>query len=322
MRIAVFGTGGVGGYFGARLAKSGQDVWFIARGNHLRAIEKNGLKVESAGGDFVVKPANATDDPLKAGQFDLIIVGVKAWQVPDAAREMLPMIGPGTSVLPLQNGVDAADQLAEIIGREHLLGGLCHIISFVSEPGVIRHAGYEPKIIFGELDDSESGRAKAIQDVFADSGVSVKIAPNIQAALWGKLLFIAPYSGVGAVTRVTAGVIRTQPETRQLLEAAMGEVFRVALARGVALPTDAVQRSMEAVDSLPAEGTSSMQRDVMAGRPSELVSQNGAVVRLGRDVNEPTPVNSFIFAALLPSELIARGNAGIPKGRLDESSGN
>lgn len=306
MRIAVFGSGGVGGYFGAKLAEAGEDVVFIARGEHLRAIRMNGLKVESVEREFVIKPAQATDDPSEVGHVDFVILGVKAWQVVEAARESAPMIDSDTCVLPLQNGVEAADQLAVTLGREHVLGGLCKIISFIVAPGVIRHAGLEPNIVFGELDNRRTARAEKLLEAFTRAGVNVQLATDIQAAIWSKFIFIAPYSGVGAVTRSGAGIVRRLPETRELLESAMREVLSVARARDIALPDDAVQKAMANVDSLPENATSSMQRDIMAGRPSELDSQNEAVVRLGRESGVETPVNSFIYSSLLPLELIAR----------------
>lgn len=307
MRIAVFGSGGVGGYFGASLARSGEDVTFIARSEHLRAIQTNGLKIESNEGEFIIKPAQATDDPSKVGRVDFVILGVKAWQVEDAARLMSPVIGADTSVLPLQNGVEAADQLVAALGREHVLGGLCQIISFKSAPGVIRHVGFEPKVIFGELDNRRTERVLKLLEAFTRAGVNAQVAPDIQAAIWTKFLFIAPYSGVGAVTRSPAGVVRRLPETRELLESAMREVLSLARARGIAISEDAIQKAMANVDSLPEGATSSMQRDIMAGRASELESQSGAVVRMGREAKVETPINSFIYSSLLPLELIARG---------------
>jgi 2-dehydropantoate 2-reductase len=308
MRIAIFGAGSVGGYFGARLARAGHDVVFIARGEHLRAIQTRGLKVDSPKGDFLVQPAHATDDPAQAGTADVIILGVKAWQVPDAALAMRPMLGPETFVIPLQNGVEAPDQLAAAAGPGRVVGGLCRIISMIAGPGHIRHGGMEPTVIIGELDRRPSDRTERLRAAFEAAGVATEVAVDIHAALWEKFLFLAPLSGVGAVTRAPFGIMRSVPETRQLLVSAMQEISAVARARSVALPADAVDRALATVDAAPAEGSASMQRDILAGRLSELESQNGAVVRLGGEAGVPTPVNAFIYQTLLPLEMRARGH--------------
>jgi 2-dehydropantoate 2-reductase len=308
MRIAVFGTGAVGGYFGGRLAQAGEEVIFIARGEHLQALRSHGLQVDSVKGDFVVQPVQATGDPAQVGVVDAVLVGVKAWQVSEAAQAMRPMVGPDTFVVPLQNGVEAPPQLAAVLGAQHVLGGLCRIISFILGPGHIRHAGIEPYVAFGELDNQASERAERLRQAFARAiGVTVEIPLDIQAAIWEKFLFIASFSGVGAVTRAPAGVLRSVPETRQLLEGAMREIFAVARAREIALPGDIVDQTMAVVDGLPPDGTASMQRDIMEGRPSELASQNGAVMRLGQGAGVATPLHRFIYQSLLPLELRARG---------------
>jgi 2-dehydropantoate 2-reductase len=313
MRIAVFGTGAVGGYFGGRLAQAGEDVVFIARGEHLQALRTQGLRVDSLKGDFLVQPVQATDDPARVGVVDVVLVGVKAWQVPEAAQAMRPLVEPETFVVPLQNGVEAPAQLAAVLGPRHVLGGLCKIISFIVGPGHIRHAGAEPYVAFGELDNRPSERAERLRQAFTRAaGVTVEIPPDIQAAIWEKFLFIASFSGVGAVARAPAGVLRSLPETRQMLEEAMHEILAVAQARGIALAEDAISRGMAFVDSLPPGGTTSMQRDITEGRPSELASQNGAVVRLGQEVGVATPLHAFMYNSLLPLELRARGQIQFP----------
>jgi 2-dehydropantoate 2-reductase len=308
VRIAVFGAGAVGGYFGGRLAQAGEHVVLIARGPHLEALRRHGLRVDSIAGDFVVHPAQATDDPAEVGIVDVILVAVKAWQVRQAARAMQPMVGPDTFVVPLENGVEAPSQLAGVLGEEHVLGGLCRIISELVEPGRIRHAGISPTVTVGELDGRRSERVELLWDALNRAeGVTPRIAPDIQVAVWEKFLFIASFSGVGAVTRAPIGALRSLPQTRRMLERAMEEILTVAHARGIALPPGAVAETMAFIDDLPPEGTASMQRDVTAGRPSELESQNGAVVRLGRDAGVETPLHAFIYNSLLPQELRARG---------------
>ena len=313
MRIAVFGTGGVGGYFGGRLAQAGEEVIFIARGEHLRAIQRHGLRIDSTKGDLVVHPAQATDDPGQVGVVDVVLVGVKAWQVPQAAQSMRRMIGPDTFVVPLQNGVEAPDQLAAVLGAQHVLGGLCRISSLIAGPGHIRHIGIEPYVAFGELDNRSSQRAERLHQAFARStGVIAQIPADIQADMWAKFLFITPFSGLGAVTRAPAGALRGVPETRQLLKQAIQETFALAQARRIGLPEEAVDKTMHIIDELPEGTTASMQRDIMEGRPSELESQNGAVVRMGQDADVATPVNGFIYHSLLPLELRARGELEFP----------
>ena len=307
MRIAVFGTGAVGGYFGGRLAQSGQDVVFVARGEQLKALRDRGLRVDSLQGDFVLRPVQATGDPVQAGVVDAILVGVKAWQVPEAARAMRPLVGPETFVVPLQNGVEAPSQLAAALGADHVLGGLCRIVSQIVEPGHVRHAGLEPYVALGELDNRPSERAQRLLAALLRAGVKAEVPPDIHVAMWEKFLFIASFSGVGAVTRAPAGVLRSVPETRYMLEQAMREVLAVARARKIALPEESIARTMTLVDGLPPGGTASMQRDILAGRPSELESQNGAVVRLGLDAGVPTPLHAFIYHSLTPLELRARG---------------
>ena len=308
MRIAMFGTGSVGGYFGGRLAHAGEDVVFIARGDHLQTMLTSGLKVDSVKDEFTVQPVTATDNPASVGTVDLIVVGVKAWQVLEAAEAMQPMVGPHTMVLPLQNGVEAPDQLAAKIGREHVLGGLCRLIAMIAGPGHIRHVGVEPTIVIGELDNARTERIETVRQLFDKTpGIHIEIAADIQAALWQKFMLIAAWSGVGAVTRSPVGIFRSQSGSRQMLQQTLTEIESVARARGIRLPEDVVASTLGFFDSLPGEGTASMQRDVMEGRPSELEYQNGAVVRLGEDAGVQTPVNAFIYNSLLPMELRARG---------------
>ena len=312
MRIAVFGTGAVGGYFGGRLAQAGEDVVFIARGEHLRAMLTQGLEVDSIKGDFVVNPVQATDDPAQVGIVDLVMVGVKAWQVPEAAEAMRPLVGPETFVLPLQNGLEAPAQLAAALGTQHVLGGLCGLFCYVVGPGHIRHGGTDPFVKFGELDNRPSERIKQLQQVFMRAGVSAEIPPDIQVALWMKFLFITVWSGMGAVTHAPVGIWRSLPETRQMAEQGLNEIMDAARARGIALPEDAMRKTMAMFDGLSPQSTSSMQRDVLEGRPSELEAQIGAVVRLGREAGIAIPLHTFIYTSLLPLELRARGQLQFP----------
>jgi len=306
----VVGAGGVGGYFGARLAQAGEDVVFIARGEHLRAIRERGLRLSSVQGDAHVVDARAVADPADAGPVDAVLVAVKAWQVSEVAPSLEALIGPETFFVPLENGVEAPQQLADVLGRERVLGGLCAIISYIQEPGVIRHAGYTPMVAFGELDGSRSDRSEALLQVFRDAGVEASIPEDIHVAMWRKFMFITSFSGVAAVARVPAGQIRAIPQTKRLVQDAIGEVAAVARARGIALPEGAEDETMGMFMGLPDDATASMQRDIMDGRPSELEAQNGAVVRLGAEVSVPTPTHAFVLAALLPLERAARIGSG------------
>lgn len=314
MRIAVFGAGGVGGYFGGRLAQAGEDVVFIARGDHLKAMLKKGLKVDSVNGDFLVKPVQATDDPAQVGIVDMVLLGVKAWQVLEAAEAIGPLVGPETFVVPLQNGVEAPSQLATVIGQEHVLGGLCGLITFVVEPGHIRHAGADPFIKFGKLDNYPSERVERLRQAFdRASGLTVEVPPDIQVALWQKFVFVTAWSGMGAVTRAPIGVFRSQPGTRQMLEQTISEIYNLALARNIDLSKDIIRNTMEFLDSIPPAGTASMQRDIMNGKPSELEAQTGAVVHMAQQAGVETPVNAFIYHSLLPMEMRARGELEFPE---------
>ena len=312
MRIAIFGAGGAGGYFGAQLARAGEDVIFIARGEHLQAICTHGLRVETPKGEIVIQPAQASNDPAQVGVVDAVIVGVKAWQVTETARAMEPMIGPNTFVVPLQNGVEASSQLATVLGADHVLGGLCGTLSWIVSPGRIRSIGQVHFIKFGELDKRPSERAEQLRQAFERAGVKVEIPLDIHVALWEKFLFVVSFGGVGAVTRAPIGVIRTLPETRRLLEQCMREIFAVARTRQIALSDGIVEKSMMFLDSLAPSGTTSLQRDITDGKPSELDAWNGAVVRLGREVGVATPLHEFIYHSLLPLELRACGKVQFP----------
>jgi 2-dehydropantoate 2-reductase len=307
MRIAIFGAGSVGGYFGGRLARAGEDVVFIARSEHLNALLKHGLRVDSINGDFVVPSVQATDDPSTLGTVDVVLVGVKAWQVSEAAEAIRPMIGPETVVLPLQNGLEAPALLSEVIGDRHVLGGLCGLFCYVAGPGHIVHAGTDPFVKFGELDNHRSKRVDLLLDAFKSAGVTAEVPPDIQVAMWMKFLLITVWSGMGAVTRAPAGIWLSLPETRRMAEQSLGEIIAVAAAYDVALPENALETTMAVYDGLVPQSTASMQRDVMQGRPSELDAQVGAVVRFGQEVDVATPWHTFIYNSLLPMELRARG---------------
>ena len=302
MRVAVVGAGGVGGYFGGRLAQAGVDTTFLVRGKTLEALRAGPLRVDSIKGDFQVSVSTTP-----AGTFDVILMTVKAWQIAEAAESIKPFIGPGTVVVPLENGVDAADVLLSVVGREHVAGGLCAIVSFLVAPGHIRHAASEPIIMFGELDNRPNERLERLREAFTRAGVNADIPPDIHRSLWTKFLFIATLSGIGALTRVPIGAWRAVPEVRAIADSSLREVAALAAARGIDLGADAIEKTWQRYDSLAAESPSSLQRDVMEGKPSELDAQLGAVVRLGRESGVPTPITEALYACLVPQERRARG---------------
>ena len=312
MRIAVFGTGGVGGYFGGRLAQAGEDVVFVARGTHLEAMRTQGLRVESIKGNFTITPVQATDDPAQIGIVDVVIVAVKAWQIPDVAQAIRPMIGPQTYVVPLQNGLEAPAQLADVLGSDYVLGGTCAIYSFITEPGCIRHIGLEPSITMGELPQGRSIRAEPLQQALQRASVSTTMATDIQIPMWEKFLVLR-WGVIGAVTRAPAEVIRTLPQIRAMVEQACEEVRAVAQARSIRMAADTIERSMAILDSLPPSSTTSMQRDILERRPSELDAQAGALVRLGQQSGVSIPLHMVLYHSLLPMELRARGDLSFPE---------
>jgi 2-dehydropantoate 2-reductase len=311
MRIAVFGAGSVGGYFGGRLALAGEDVVFIARGAHLDALRTQGLRVESLKGDFHVPSVQATDQPAEVGPVDVVLVAVKTWQVPEAAQAMRPMVGQETYVVPLQNGLEAPAQVAAVLGPQHVLGGSCVISSAVTAPGRIRHVGLEPSVTFGELDQRASPRAERLQEAFQRAEVRAIVAADVQVAIWEKFMVIR-HGPVGAVARAPLGVLRSVPETRQMIEQACVETLAVARARGIALAEDSPTRTMAVVDTIAPGLIASLQRDIEAGRPSELDALTGALVRLGSEVGVATPLHAFLYHTLLPQELRARGQVQFP----------
>lgn len=311
MRIAIYGAGGVGGYYGGVLARAGHDVALIARGAHLDAIRSLGLLVRTPGGDFRASPP-ATADPADIGPVDAVIVAVKSLHLPAVRAGIGPLLGPATLVVPLLNGVDAHEALLPAVGRERMGKGLTRIMSEVAAPGEIRHIGVDPYVALAEWDGRASPRAEALVAALAQAGVQAEIPPDIDAALWHKFLFVCSLGGVCAACNLPIGPVRADRPARRFLRHAMEEIAAVAAARGVTLPPDAVDRALDTFDSFPADGTSSLQRDLAAGVPSELEAWNGAAVRMGAEAGVPTPVHSVIYRTLLPLERAARAAATAP----------
>jgi len=305
MKIAVLGTGGVGGYFGGMLAKAGNDVTFLARGAHLKAIQQNGLTVKSMYGDFTVKAVKATDDIKTIGSPDLVLVALKAWQVKDIAKQLSPILNPDTIIIPLQNGVLAADELKEYINHEQIVGGLCRIISKIEAPGVINHSGIEPTLIFGELNKTKTERVQQVKTVFDNANIHSILTDDITAELWKKFIIIC-VSGLLAVTKTNYGELRALKETRKLMIELLKEVFHLSQKAGVGIESDFVEKATAFIDTYPADSTSSLTRDVWEGKPSEIEYQNGTVVTLAEKYGVDVPVNRFVYSCILPMDIKAR----------------
>lgn len=301
MNIVVIGAGAVGGYFGGKLAKAGFNVTFIARGKTLEAIETKGLQIKSIYGDFVVHP-KVSDNIKTIKNPNLIILGVKSWQIEDIAKQIKPILTDKTMVLPLQNGADNADRLLSILNKENVLAGLCKIVSKIETPGVINHFAYEPEIVFGEYDNNKTERVKNIKTIFDKAGFSNFIAEDIHLDIWKKFLFIATISGIGALTRSVFGVMRDDDDIRQIMYQTANEIVAIAKAKGINLNNSDIEMVLKVVDNLDYNTTASMQRDIMEGRPSELENFNGYVVKMGKELHITTPANSFTYHCLLPME--------------------
>ncbi|HEX5078588.1 MAG TPA: 2-dehydropantoate 2-reductase [Geminicoccaceae bacterium] len=298
MRIGVMGTGGVGGYFGGRLAASGQDVAFIARGAHLAAMRANGLRIESALGNATIPPAQASDDPAAIGPVDLVVFAVKLYDTESAAEAIRPLIGPHTGVLTFQNGVTGTEVLARKLGPEHVLGGVAKIAAVIAEPGVIRHTGTMAELVFGETDGRASARTEALSAALDAAGVTHAVSDDIRCEIWDKMVFLSTFAGLTSLLRLPIGPIRSDPDTRRLLRDGLAEALAVARASGVGLPEELVDRILARIDRLPDVMKSSMLQDLEGGRRLELAWLSGTIARMGRDLGIATPVHALIATAL------------------------
>jgi 2-dehydropantoate 2-reductase len=298
MRVAVVGAGGTGGYFGGRLAAADHDVSFVARGANLDALRRDGLSVESVAGDFAVAPVPATHDTREIGQVDAVLLCVKTWQLPAATAALPSLVGPDTVVLTMQNGVEAPDEVASVVGRGAVLPGVAYIFAELVGPGRVRHFGGPASLAFGEWDGGSSARVEALRAALAGAGVGAHVPADIWVELWNKMVLIVAFGGLGAAAGAPIGVLRSRPGTRRLLADAMAEVAAVGRAHGVALADDIAPVSLGFLDQQTPSGTTSLQRDIWAGQPSELEAWTGAVVRLGAETGTPTPINSFLYEVL------------------------
>ena len=299
MRIAVFGAGGVGGYFGGLLAKAGADVVFLARGEHLRSIKERGLKVESVAGGFEVK-VKAKESAEEVGPVDFVLSCVKTYHVKESAPAMRPLLGADTSVLSLQNGVDNEGIIGSVLGEERVIGGVAYVESTVAAPGVISQTGGHRRLIIGELDGELSSRVRALSEVLSGAGIDCLVSEDIVSELWRKFMFICPLSGLTSVVRAPIGVVLANAETRELYRKAVEEVHLAAWSCEVNLPEDMIGEVMGFTESLHFDFKSSMWRDLERGRLLELDALSGHVVHLSEEKEFPAPVNAFIASVLSP----------------------
>ena len=298
MRIAIMGSGGVGGYFGARLALAGNEVTFIARGAHLAAIRERGLRVESPLGDMHVNPARATDDPATIGPVDLVLFSVKLWDTESAAQAIAPLVGPDTAVISFQNGVQKDEVLTRVLGERAVMGGVSYISATIGEPGVIRHVGRLQKLVFGELDGQASARSQAFLDACVHAGIEAELSSDIRRTIWEKFMFLVALSGTTASIRMPVGAIRSHPQTRALLLDAMREVVAVGRAQGIDLAEDFAEDRLAFFDTLPADMTASMHHDLERGNRLEVQWLSGDVSARGAALQIPVPVNRVLYDVL------------------------
>jgi 2-dehydropantoate 2-reductase len=307
MRIAIVGTGGVGGGYGAALAKAGADVTFIARGAHLAAMKSTGLKVLSPRGDIHLVPTQATDNPAEIGQVDVVLFCVKLWDVESAGERIKPLIGPGTAVIPLQNGIDAHERLLPILGASALLGGVAQISASITAPGTITQVGTFMRMVFGELDGSRSRRAEDFLALCLKAGFEATLSEAILTDLWMKFILLASNAGMMALSRQPIGHLRDDPDMQPIFRAAYQEVIDVGRAKGVTLPADAIERILQATAHFPPTMKASMALDLDRGNRLEVPWLSGKVAELGRQFGIATPTHSMMFAMLKPYAMGAKG---------------
>jgi 2-dehydropantoate 2-reductase len=311
MRIAIIGAGGVGGYFGARLAAAGTDVAFIARGAHLKAMQTSGLKLDSPKGDLHLKTVTATDDSKDVGPVDVVFFTVKLYDTDAAAALLPPLLGPQTVVVTFQNGIDSVGLLTKAVGREHVAGGVAHIQAAIAEPGVIRHTSLQ-QLIFGELDGAKTPRLEALFAACTAAGFDAKLADRIEDELWLKFVRLAALSGMMAVTRSPLGVLRDNADLWTMLQAAIMEAMHVAHAKGIQFQQSAFHDMVQHIAAMPARAKSSMLEDLEHGRRLELPWLNTRLADVAVELGVPTPIHRFISTVLAP---FVNGHA--PRGTVE-----
>src|SRR5215470_16569667 len=300
MRIAVVGAGGVGGGFGAALAKAGADVTFVARGAHLAAMKSAGLKVLGPRGDIHLAPTQATDNPAGIGKVDFVLFCVKLWDVESAGEAIKPLIGPDTAVITLQNGVDAHERLIPILGEHAVMGGVAQISASITAPGEITQVGTFMRMVFGELDGRRSERGEKFFALCEKAGFDAMLSKTILTPLWMKFILLASNAGMMSLARQPIGNLRDDPDMRPLFLAAYGEVADVGRAKGIVLPVDAVAKTVALTGSMPAPMKASMALDLDRGNRLEVPWLSGKVVALGKQYGIPTPTHAMMYAMLKP----------------------
>lgn len=300
MRIAIFGTGAVGGYFGGRLSAAGEDVSFIARGKHLEVLRHDGLHIVSPKGDAHVR-VPATSDPAAIGPVDVVLFTVKMYDVDEAAARMAPLMGPDTVVITLQNGVEAPDMVARHVGARHVAGGVAYVVASVDAPGHIHHTVAD-RLVFGELDGRTSARLEAFKAAGERAGFVADLSTHIETDLWVKFVRLGTWSGMTAVTRSPMGVLRADPDLMAMMDAALDEAIAVGRARGITFPDDLVSGTQHLVQTFPPESKSSLLVDLEHGRRLELPWLSGAISRMGQELGVPTPNHTFIAKVLKPHQ--------------------
>jgi 2-dehydropantoate 2-reductase len=298
MRIAVMAAGGVGGYFGARLAAAGHDVHFIARGAHRDAIRADGLRVESALGDVTVKPAKVTDDPVQVGHVDIVLFAVKLWDTEAAARQAAPLIGPGTRLVTLQNGVDSVERIATVIDADKVVGGVAYIATVIGAPGVISHTSQFAQMRIGRIDGANDTMLQAFADAGKAAGIDILVSDDINRDRWQKFAFLVGLSGITAATREPMGPVMADPDTKAFFRKLMEEVVAVSRAKAVSLPEGLVEERMTFAAAAPKTMKASMLHDLERGNRMELDWLAGKVVQFGRELNVPVPANEAVYSLL------------------------
>ena len=300
MRIAVIGAGGVGGYFGGKLAQAGHDVTFVARGRHLAALRERGLVVESGAGNATIRTATFTDDVAHIGPCDVVMLCVKLWDVETVAPQLAPLLAEGGVAIPFQNGVAAPDILMRALSPQRVLGGIAYIAATIREPGVIAHTGTMARLVVGAFEGGNGDAAAAFRDACVVAGVDAALSADIRRALWEKFCFLAALSGVTSLARQPIGGIRDDPDLRKTFESAVREAWSVGRAKGIALADDYPVRQLAFLDSLPAQMRSSMQNDLVAGNRLEAPWLSGAVARMAGESGIAAPVSATLYAAVKP----------------------
>jgi 2-dehydropantoate 2-reductase len=303
MKFVIIGTGGVGGFFGGKLAKSGADVWFVARGAHLDAMRTAGLRIDSTEGNFVIPAGKITDNIAQVGFADVVLFCVKSYDTESAAKQLSPILTKNSIIISLQNGVDNEEKIEKITGTGTVYGGVAFIYSTLTAPGVVTETGGPKKIVFGDRNGRNGEVAKRILTIMMDAGINAELTDDIYTALWKKFIFITSVGGLTALTRLTLGEILAVPESRTLLADAMREVEAIAKAKGADIGHDMVATTFEILKNFDNSTRSSLYHDLTNNKPLEIEALSGRVVRYGDELGIPTPIHQTIYAALLPYHL-------------------